>query len=116
MEYKIDEELKKHGIKSIFDLTEFDQWVNKATREDINSIIEKQKVFGLKLWEYEIIEREQLDNICNFGVNYIFKIMDRNKILKLVNDYKRKKDFKVQNTMKFVNILSKLSIYYCHWV
>ena len=115
MKFKIDEALEKHNI-AMSNITEFDTWVNDATREDINIIVEKQDVFGLKLWSYKIIARDKLKDICNFGVTFIFKIKYMSKIIKYINGYKKYKEFDMARSSKFVSNIIDLAVYACLWV
>lgn len=113
-------EMKRRGIKNPFELTEFDQWVNDATREDINILAEKHLIFGLKLWDFVIIDRNDLKDICNFGVSFIFRSKDRSKILNIIKSYKNHKKrfsgFNMMKTQQAVENLIKLAIYSCVWV
>jgi len=98
---------------SPFDLTEFDQWVNDATRKDIESLLkENNNVFGLKMWTWEKIPAERLDGICNFGVNLIFKKEDEEKVDILIEEYKQGK----KKEIDIVDDLFKLAVYDCLWV
>jgi len=58
--------MKEHGISNPWNLTEFDQWVNDATRKDINDAVELNngQVFGLKIWTWREIEAEHLKEVC----------------------------------------------------
>ena len=109
------EELKKHGVKNPWDLTEFDTWVNDATREELNYLADSKDCFGLEMYDYKIIEKDRLKNICNFGVNYIFENKDKDRVLKEINDYRNVR-FDGHRLKDFVNNLQDLSIYSCIWV
>lgn len=107
-------------INSPFQLTEFDGWVNDATREDIATLAKQSKVFGLKLWTYKELRGEQLTECYNFDVNYLFKESDHDQVKKLIDDY-----ISIDNqvprldqleTIKFLDALGKLTLYSCIWV
>ena len=54
------EEIKEHRINSLFDLQETDQWVNDATRKEINWILDNYndgRIFGVNDL-YSIVEKE----------------------------------------------------------
>jgi len=110
-------EMKERGITSPWDLTEFDQWVNDATRKDIENMVEKEggEVFGLKVWTWEMLPAEKLNGICNFGIDLVFRNRDRAKVLKII-DEESKKPFSMATTKKLVEELFKLAILNCTWV
>jgi len=109
--------MKEHDITNIWELTEFDQWVNDATRKDIENTVEKEggDVFGLKVWSWEMLPAEKLKGICNFGIDLVFRNKDRAKVLKLI-DEEAKKPFSMAATKKLVDELFKLAILSCMWV
>jgi len=111
-------EMKRRGIRNPWELTEFDQWVNDAERKDINSILSTQEVFGLKLWDMKVLEADQLKNVGNFGVDYLFLKKDRERVMKLVKEYqeKEKQEWSMKLVSDFVHKLSKLSVHGCIWV
>ena len=111
-EWEIDKEMDERGILNPLDLTEFDSWVNKATRRDINKIIEKHKAFGLKVWEYEIIPPEKLKNAPTFSVDLIFLEKDREKVLELIQKHKNHEI----DDYDFVKKLFEIAFYSCTWV
>jgi len=106
--------LKEHGIRSPFDLTEFDQWSNDAQRQDINELVKKKGedgVFGLKVnGKLEWISGSKLRNVCNFGVDYIFDEDDYHNVELAIHKF-REKDYK-----RFLSELSNFAIYTCLWV
>ena len=110
-------EMKERDITNIWELTEFDQWVNDATRKDIENTVEKEggDVFGLKVWSWEMLPAEKLKGICNFGIDLVFRNKDRAKVLKLI-DEEAKKPFSMAATKKLVDKLFKLAILSCMWV
>jgi len=112
-------EMKRRGIKNLWEFTEFDTWINDAERKDINSILStKKEVFGLKLWDMKILEADQLKNASNFGVDYLFLKKDKERVMKLVKEYqeKEKQEWSMKLVSDFVNRLSKLSVHECIWV
>jgi len=118
MKVRIIEEMRKRGVTPI-DLTEFDQWVNDAIREDINCLVKEEKeVFGLKVWTYEIIPAEKLINCSNFAVDCIFRNEDKDKILKIIAEYreKEKEGFDIKAVEKFLDDIFQHVIYACYWV
>jgi len=109
--WEIDRKLMEHG-KTPLDVTEFDQWVNEATRKDINKIVSEKDVFGLKFWTWDILERNELKNVGNFGVDVILKRRDREKILELIEKYKNGKI----SAREIVDIIFDMAVYVCEWV
>jgi len=106
--------LKEHGIRSPFDLTEFDQWSNDAQREDINALLKERGedgVFGLKVnGKLEWIPGSKLRDVLNFGVDYIFAEDDYHDVELAVHK------FKDTDYNRFLSELSNFSIYDCLWV
>jgi len=113
-------EMQRLGIKDIFEITEFDQSLNDATRREINKLLKRydDKLFGLKLWDFKIINAEELRNIHNFGVNYIFKLEDEDEVKNIIEEYKKKvKDiYSAEADMELLNKLEEIAIYSCFWV
>jgi len=104
----------EHGTNSIFDISEHDQWINDAQREDINELLDKRgekKVFGLKLNPLEVIPGSKLRNICNFGVDYVFSNEDGEPIRVGLAMYENK-----ENYGKLLDALEKLALESCMWV
>ena len=110
--WEIDREMDRRGVKSPLDLTEFDNWVNEATRRDIRKIASEREVFGLKVWEYRIISREELMSAGPFEVDLIFLEEDREKVLALIEKHKRKEI----DDCEFVKRLFDMAYYDCLWV
>jgi len=113
--------MKAHGITDPWDLTEFDQWVNDATRTDIVATAEKYnyEVFGLELWgEWKKIRGRDLVGALNFSVDLIFKNEDEVKLDKLINDYKQQteKEWSMEADKKLVDQLFELALMSCTWV
>lgn len=98
-------------------LTEFDQWVNDATRKDIENTVAKEdeQVFGLKIWTWEMMPSEQLKGVCNFSVDLIFRNKDKDKVLRII-DEEAKKPFSMTATKALVEKLFELAILSCTWV
>lgn len=126
MTWEIDTQMKRHGIDSPFELTEFDGWANDATRRDINRLIEKHggRVFGLKLWDFEIRRGEELRDTLNFTVDYIFRAEDEERVKQLIEEYgERQERLKkvglagtMEETRRFLDCLENLAVYDCLWV
>jgi hypothetical protein len=114
---ELEKEMERHGVRNPWLLTEFDQWVNDAMRKDIENIVEREggEVFGLKLWTWEILSADKLKEVCNFGVDLIFRVKDKDKVLKII-DEEAKKPFSMDNTRKTVDKLFSLAILSCTWV
>jgi len=113
--------MQAHGIKNPFDLTEFDQWVNDATRKDIETIAAQHgwNVFGLKMWrEWTKIRGKDLQGALNFSVDYIFKNEDEKKVDQIIVNYKWKvkKNWSQKLDSETVDKISKLAIHVCCWV
>jgi len=110
------DEITKEMIKrraNPFDLTEFDQWVNEATRKDIKRIVRERKdVFGLKFWDWKILEGEELENAGNFSVDVILDKKDKRKVLELIEKYEKGEI----TDREIVDRIFDLAIYDCLWV
>ena len=114
--------MKARGITNPWDLTEFDQWVNDATRKDIEKIVAAQqdwKVFGLEMWrEWEKTRGRDLQGALNFSVDYIFKNEAEAKVDALIQQYKKAAEENRSTRLDsgIVDKLSKLAIHVCWWV
>jgi hypothetical protein len=113
--------MQAHGISDPFDLTEFDQWVNDATRKDVGTIAAQHgwKVFGLKMWrEWEKIRGKDLQGALNFSIDYVFKNEDEAKIDALIQKYEKaaEESWSAKLDSKTVDKISKLAILCCWWV
>ena len=104
----------EHGVVSPFDLTEFDQWVNDATRKDIENVARKHdfKVFGLKFWSWKKKRGRELIGARNFEVDLIFREEDEEKVDELIGKYEQGKI----DSVSIVNKLFDLAIEACTWV
>lgn len=111
MEMEIDKELVNRNMNP-FDLTEMDQWVNDATRKDLRNLARTGKIFGLKMWTWEIIDARDLMYAANFSVDLIFKKVDKKRILRIIDQYKNR----TLDEMDVINKLSEIAIYHCLWV
>jgi len=112
---KLEEEMKRRGISNPLELTEADQWVNDATREDIKAIVERGGgcVFGLKMWKWEIVPAETLlKGVRNFGVDLIFRERDREKVMEIIEEWKKG----LMDAKAVVDKLFDLAIMSCTWV
>ena len=113
-------QMKAHGKTDPWELTEFDQWVNHATRKDVENILaEDSNVFGVKFWSWVRIPPEKLKGICNFGVDLIFREEDKEQVEELINDYQRDKEqhgWSVKKDKALTEKLFDLAILDCTWV
>ena len=101
---------------SAWDLTEFDQWANDATRKDINILISQNpNVFGLKMWEWSKIAGLDLKDSLNFSVDLILKNEDEQRVNQLISEYKNS-SWKMEKDKKLVDALFDLAVYSCTWV
>jgi len=115
--------MKEHGISNPWNLTEFDQWVNDATRKDINDAVERNngQVFGLKIWTWNEIEAEHLKEVCNFDVDLIFRNEQRTQVRELIEAYKKRTPtqgsaWSMKADKQLVDQLFDLAILSCTWV
>jgi len=110
--------MKEHGISNPWNLTEYDQWVNDATRKDIKDIVERNngQVFGLKIWSWKEIEAEHLKEVCNFDVDLIFKNEQRTQVRELIAAYKKRTTWSMKADKQLVDQLFDLAILSCTWV
>ena len=120
MKSMLFEEIKEHRINSLFDLQETDQWVNDATRKEINWILDNYndgRIFGVNDL-YSIVEKENLRDARNFSVKLLFKEEKRNQVKTIIDDYtteRTNKEF-IDFLPKFFKSLIDLSCYCCVWV
>ena len=112
-------EAKKRGFKSFFDLTEYDsEWVNEATKKDVLEIAEKYnyKVFGISMWNWNIVIGEDLKNIKSFDIDYLFKLEDYEKLKKTIDKFEDLRIKTIPFINEFINTIENLSIFSCIWV
>ena len=109
-------EMKKRGIRSPFDLREDDQWVNDATRQDIEALVRQGPVFGLEFWTWNKFRGDELKDVKNFQLDLLFKEEDESKVDKAIADYKIKKGEGFRTTREIIDELQGLAIYTCLWV
>jgi len=106
--------LAEHRVRSIYDISEFDNWINVAQRKDINELLDKrgeENVFGLKLNPLGVIPGSKLRDICNFGVDYVFSNEEGVPIRVGLAMYENK-----ENYVKMLDALDKLALETCIWV
>ena len=105
--------MSERGV-SPFDLTEFDQWVNDATRTDIENVGRKHdfKVFGLKFWSWTKKRGRELLDVKNFEVDLIFRDEDETKVDEIIRKYERGEI----DAKKAVDELFDLAVMDCMWV
>lgn len=109
---KLVEKMNKYKV-GIFDITEFDQWVNEATREDLRMLYDLTNgdIFAIDYDLKEIIEdKEMILNAGNFSIRAIYLNKDKEKVKELL-EKKDKMDLR-----KFLNRILGLSVYCCLWV
>ena len=117
--WEIDKQMLRHRVTNPFELTEFDQWVNDATRKDINSLVERGEVFGLKFWSWKIVEGEQLKDAKNFEIDLVFRKKDMDRVKQIIEDYESSKKengatYDLQRSV--IDKLFDLAIYTAMWV
>jgi hypothetical protein len=109
---KLLEGINKYKV-SIFELTEFDQWVNEATREDLRMLYDLTNgdIFAIDYDLKEIIEdKDMILNAKNFSIRAIYLNKDKEKVKELL-----KKRDKI-DLRKFLDKILGLSVYCCLWV
>ena len=84
--------------------------INKATIDILNEL-SKEDVFGLKLWNLQIIDKSDLEDIHKFGVNFVFSKYDFDIVMNLIDEYKNEQISYLYLIYKFYT----LSIYICNW-
>lgn len=113
-------QMEARGISNPWSLTEFDQWVNEATRKDIETLAERHgfKVFGLKMWTWEKIHGKDLVGALNFSVDLIFKNEDEAEVDRLIRGYmeQTKRNWNMKADKKLVDKLFTLALHSCTWV
>jgi hypothetical protein len=124
-ESELGRQMKEHGITDPFDLTEFDQWVNDATRKDIRTVAEKHnyEVFGIHFWgTWTKTRGKDLLDANNFSVDLLFKNADEAQVDEIIQRYEKKAvghewdKFLRRLTYKTVEDLHKLALAACWWV
>jgi len=124
--WEIVREMERLNIRSIFDITEFDQSLNDATRRDITKLLKKHrgKLIGLKLWSYEVKRGEELENVPNFGVDYIFRAEDEEKVKRIVENFEKRQGelrkiglaYSMNEVGELLDKLDAIAVYECLWV
>ena len=112
--WEIDKEMAKHRIVNPLDLTEFDSWVNEATRKDINSIIDRygDGVFGLKMWKWDVLRGKELRDVGNFEVDLVFRKDRMERVKNLISKYENREI----DERKIVDELFDQALYVATWV
>jgi hypothetical protein len=109
---KLVEKMNKYKV-SIFDITEFDQWVNEATKEDLKVLYELTNgdIFAVDYDLKEIIEdKDMILNAKTFSIRAIYLNKDKEKVKELL----RKRD--KMDLKNFINKILDIAIYCCLWV
>jgi len=111
---ELAKEMLERGVTNPLDLTEFDQWVNDATRRDIENIARKYnfRVFGLKFWSWRKKRDRELLDTKNFEVDLVFRDEDEPKVDALIEKYERREI----DEMKVIEELFDLAVMDCMWV
>ena len=113
------EEMKQRNA-NFYDLQETDQWVNEATRSEINYILDHNKVFGVNQGDngYHFVEPCKLRDSKNFSVKLLFKEDKREEITIIIQNYNCAKveDFNMNMLAEFIKNLFDNSCYCCIWV
>lgn len=107
----LDREMQERGINSPWDLREDDQWVNDATRQDIEALAKQVPLFGLKHWEWKKLRGDQLKDVKNFEIDLLFRVEDEPKVDELIRRYTAD-----PSCITIVDRLSEFAIYFCLWV
>lgn len=93
--------------------------INGKTRSDIIEIIEERNnnIFGLKLYNLDIIEDLENTKLYNFSVDMLFKNENKEEVKKYIDWYnKNKNDINYQDLyLKLLEKLEDISIYNCVW-
>jgi len=121
---ELAKQMQAHGIKEPENLTEFDQWVNDATRADIQKLVKEHnaQVFGLSVWTWKKTRGIALNEANNFSVDYIFKNSDEPAVDKITTEHDetakgKEWDKEMQKlAWKTVENLYKLALDSCLWV
>jgi hypothetical protein len=111
--------MQQHGINDPWDLTELDQWVNDATRTDINNVLNRlhDEVFGLRTSDFGIVSASELKDALNFSVNYIFSLKEKDGVQSDISKYKSKgKGWDPRALSSLLDRLSAKALYSCLWV
>jgi hypothetical protein len=108
---KLFEEMEKRGYKpsEIWELTEFDEWVNDAARDDLSKFGEGY--FGLEFWTWKVYESPFRD-VKNFQFSMVFRNKDRKKVFEIIEKYERREI----DARECVYQISNLAVYHCIWV
>jgi hypothetical protein len=115
------QELMERKI-SAWSLTEFDaEWVNPATRKDIQFLVEefKGQVFGLKFWKWKFIKDiNELKDCPNFEIDLIFQNQHEERVRQIIDDYEKRRGqgWSVKLDEEVIDSLFKLAEYSCTWV
>jgi hypothetical protein len=108
MRYFLFEEMKKRGL-NFDDLTEYDQWVNDATRKELEQFDENY--FGLEFWTWKIYPAP-FKNVKNFQFDIVLRNKDLRRVLEIIDDYENKRI----DVCECVKLIFKLAVYVCFWV
>jgi hypothetical protein len=109
---KLVEKTNKYKV-SIFDITEFDQWVNESTKEDLKVLYELTNgdIFAVDYDLKEIIEDKNIIlNAKTFSIRAVYLNKDKEKVKELLKK-RDKMDFR-----NFVDKILDISVYCCLWV
>jgi len=105
---KLIEEMIKRG-KGFFDLEEFDEWVNDATRADLEQF--KEGYFGLQFWTWKMY-KAPFSEVKNFQFDVVLKEEDKEKILEAIKKYESREI----DSREVVDKIFDLAVYVCVWV
>jgi len=104
----IAKEMIKNNIKSIMDIDEHNAWINDATMKDIDEICKYNKdVFGLKFWDFKIIDHDRLKYPKVFSVDLIFCTDDKQIVFDYIDRYEK---YEI-SSKELVDKLFSLAIY-----
>ncbi|MCI4463752.1 MAG: hypothetical protein JHC30_06245 [Caldisericum sp.] len=108
---RLFDEMEKRGYKptEIFELTEFDQWVNDAMREDLLQFGEG--FFGLQFWSWRIYEAP-FENVKNFQFDMVFRNEDKERVFEVIEKYEKREI----DARECVHRISEMAVFHCIWV
>lgn len=109
--WEVDKWMREHRVTP-FDLTEFDQGINDASRKDINNLLSTDRVIGLKFWSWKILRGEQLRDVCNFDVDVILRAEDEGKVRDLIGKYENREI----SDKQVIDAIFDLAVYIPIWV
>jgi hypothetical protein len=108
IKYYLFDEMRKRGV-NFYDLTEYDQWVNDATRKELEQF--DKNYFGLEFWTWKIYPAPFKD-VKTFQFHVVIRNKHKERVLKIIDDYKNGRI----DSCECVKLIFKLAVYSCFWV